>query len=111
MKDCGASKTPAKCANGYVVGMTPKLENTKYSDHFNFTDLSTLQYLPAYKKLLAFLKWQHLKLVGNGDGEKIIRNINHYLLTFFDTYLKNNPDKDFDQCKNLTDDSYIQCNH
>lgn len=38
--------------NGYLVTLTPSLENIHYSYHMNFTDLSTFQYLPAYQILL-----------------------------------------------------------
>lgn len=35
--------------NGYLVGIAPNELNHTYSHHMNFTDFSTLQYLPIYK--------------------------------------------------------------
>ena len=35
--------------NGYLVGIAPNELNHSYSHHLNFTDFSTLQYLPIYK--------------------------------------------------------------
>lgn len=42
--------------NGYLVGVSPYEENVDFSYHMNFSDLSTLQYMPAFKKLADYLK-------------------------------------------------------
>jgi dienelactone hydrolase len=72
------------------VVLTPSLQNVDYSNHENFSDLSTLQYHPAYniteiKKFITNPK--HLG-VGLGDGTQISRTINTYILTFFNLHLE-----------------------
>ena len=52
--------------NGYLVTLAPNLKNIHYSYHMNFTDLSTLHYLPAYQ---AFIAYNHLRL---SKGEDLI---------------------------------------
>lgn len=42
-------------ANGYVVSISPSEDKYDYSYHMNFSDMSTLQYLPAYQKVAAYL--------------------------------------------------------
>lgn len=42
--------------NGYLVGFSPNEDSHNYSSHDNFSDLSTLQNLPAYQTLLTHLK-------------------------------------------------------
>jgi hypothetical protein len=43
---------------GYLVVVSPNKQNHDYSYHMSFSDLSTLQYLPAYKIIAAYLKKQ-----------------------------------------------------
>lgn len=50
--------------NGYLVTLSPSADNKHYSYHINFTDLSTLQYLPAYQ---AAMKYNHAKLAKGED--------------------------------------------
>jgi hypothetical protein len=50
--------------NGYLVILSPSAGNKHYSYHMNFTDLSTLQYLPAYQ---AAMKYNHSKLAKGED--------------------------------------------
>lgn len=52
--------------NGYLVTLSPNLKNIHYSYHLNFTDLSSLHYLPAYQ---AFIAYNHLRL---SKGEDLI---------------------------------------
>lgn len=40
--------------NGYLVTLSPTVDNKHYSYHMNFTVFSTLQYLPAYQASLAY---------------------------------------------------------
>lgn len=42
--------------NNFLVVLSPSKQNHDYSHHMNFTDLSTLQYLPAVQSSLSFLK-------------------------------------------------------
>jgi hypothetical protein len=50
--------------NGYLVTLSPSDDNKHYSYHMNFTDLSTLQYLPAYQ---AAMKYNHSRLAKSED--------------------------------------------
>ena len=64
--------------NGYLVGISPNEKNTTYSQHMNFTDFSSLQYLPAYKAFYDHLKTQdmaagfNLKLIAHNLTKKDI---------------------------------------
>jgi hypothetical protein len=40
--------------NGYLVTLSPSKNDTHYSYHMNFTDFSTLQYMPAYQASMAY---------------------------------------------------------
>ena len=40
--------------NGYLVTLSPTEKNKHYSYHMNFSDFSTLQYLPAYQALMTY---------------------------------------------------------
>lgn len=55
--------------NGYLVTLSPTEKNKHYSYHMNFTDFSTLQYLPAYQ---AFMAYNHSRLI---IGEDVIVKI------------------------------------
>jgi len=50
--------------NGYLVTLSPSSENKHYSYHMDFTDLSTLQYLPAYQ---AAMEYNHSRLAKGED--------------------------------------------
>jgi len=69
----------------YEIILKPKNANDNFSDHNNFSDNSTLQYHPAYQ----IKKIHKLLAVGNGDGYTIAKEINDYVLNFFNRYLKN----------------------
>ncbi len=47
--------------NGYLVGISPNERNDRYSHHMNFTDWSTLQYLPVYTTFFNHLKTQQIE--------------------------------------------------
>lgn len=40
--------------NGYLVTLSPSAKDKHYSYHLNYTDFSTLQYLPAYQASMTF---------------------------------------------------------
>lgn len=40
--------------NGYLVTLSPSAKDQHYSYHLNYTDFSTLQYLPAYQASMTF---------------------------------------------------------
>lgn len=44
--------------NGYLVVVSPNEQNHNFTHHMSFSDLSTLQYLPAYQTVAASLKQQ-----------------------------------------------------
>lgn len=60
--------------NGYLVTLSPTVKNKHYSYHMNFTDFSTLQYLPAYQ---AFITDNHSRLRA---GEDIITKVHDKIL-------------------------------
>jgi hypothetical protein len=39
----------------FVAGISPTEQNRDFSYHMNFSDMSTLQYLPAYQTLMWWL--------------------------------------------------------
>jgi len=57
--------------NGYLVTLSPSQDNKHYSYHMNFTDLSTLQYMPVYQDAMAY---DHAKLA---IGEDVIVKIDN----------------------------------
>lgn len=65
----------------------------QFSNHENFSDLSTLQYHPAYQipKISDALTNADYMGVGYGDGNAIAKDINAHLHGFFNIYLKNLP--------------------
>lgn len=50
--------------HGYLVGISPDEKNYNYSHHMNFSDLSTLQYVPALEKLQDYTRQHALDGVG-----------------------------------------------
>lgn len=96
---------------GYLVKLSPNDDNYNYSDHQNFSDVSTLQYLAAYKVYGAYLKKQghELGFVGKGNGWEITHSINTYLVEFFDTFLKNKKNIAFKSCMPLSKNTLIKC--
>jgi len=80
----------------YTVAITPALTNSTYSGHWNFMDLSTLQYQPLIKKSFDDYNRKNSgpRFIGDGNGVDITNTINAYLLNFFNFYLKNNGNGD-----------------
>ena len=64
--------------NGYLVVISPTERTIGYSQHMNFSDLSTLQYQPAYTESLNYYKKQQvdaafdLKLMSHSPTKKEI---------------------------------------
>lgn len=63
--------------NGYLVTVSPNEQNHDFSHHINFTDLSTLQYLPAFQADLAYLNRQveepfNIKLMSHSPTQEEI---------------------------------------
>ncbi len=94
----------------FLVGISPSVKNTSFSYHMNFTDYSTLQYIPAEQAALAYYSRNKMRrLFGTGNGWEITHSINIYLLSFFNTYLKQENDNPFKSCLPLIKNSYIEC--
>lgn len=95
---------------GFLVGISPSEQNHDFSYHMNFTDYSTLQYLPAEQIALAYSKQQKMKpILGIGNGWEITNSINIYLLQFFNTYLKGVMNPAFKNCDPLAKNTFIKC--
>jgi hypothetical protein len=96
--------------NGFLVTISPDEKNHHYSYHMNFTDYSTIQYLPAEQLALNYFKQQGKKsMFGTGNGWEITNSINVYLLQFFDTYLKGKENLTFKKCQPLASNTFIKC--
>lgn len=71
------------------IVLTPNSQDINFSNHFNLTDYSTLQYHPvlANKSIQSYLtEASHVNL-GQGDGYFLATTINQYVLAYFDRYL------------------------
>ncbi len=96
--------------NGYLVGFSPNEQDHDYSYHMNFSDISTLVYLPAYQVYLEYLNKQGAPpVIGTANGWELTHSINTYLVKFFDAFLKDDEDPAFRKCTILTNNSYIRC--
>ena len=75
----------------------------------NFTDLSTLQYMPAYRTFLAHSRqYPPGNYLGKGNGLKITNAFDLYLENFFNAFLKGkrNP---FKRCIPITNNTFLEC--
>lgn len=95
--------------DGYLITISPDEKNRNYSYHMNFTDYSTIQYLPAEQLAINYFKQQGKKYFGTGNGWEITRSINTYLLAFFNTYLKGENNVSFKKCDPLTENTILKC--
>lgn len=95
--------------DGYLVGFAPDENNRDFSRHLNFSDLSTLQYLSLYQKVLPVLKSKHINIIGNGDGILINHLTNLYTIAFFDMYLKGKQSDALSHCVALNENTYLKC--
>lgn len=112
MKDRVPTPIFEMAKTGYVAGISPDENNRSYSYHMNFTDQSTLQFLPAYQTLMWWLTitGQEKNIpVGKGNGWEITHSINTYLVQFFNTFIKNELNPAFSNCSKLSSDTFIKC--
>ena len=107
-------------ANNFNVLLSPNMQDTTYTRHNSFTDLSTLQYHPVSEKFTEYQKEQcHKNLtqqcpkdpggVGTANGWHERKVINKYLIQFFDIYLKNKSDLDLEKCRRISKDTILSC--
>ena len=73
----------------------------------SFSDYSTLQYQSSSIK--SYLDKFQKGLLGTADGWNITREINAYVLQFFDQYLKKIPSKNLNSCTAIAKDSMLTC--
>lgn len=95
----------------FEVTLSPDLAiESNFTNHENFSDLSTLQYSPAYmipKLHNAFLEPKNSTL-GNGNGVEVAKTINSYMILFTDYYMKNIHSKALMDCYKITN-SEVKC--
>jgi dienelactone hydrolase len=77
-------------ADAFELILSPKAQNLDFSNHGNFSDLSTLQYHPAfsYSKIRNLIRDPLNMNVGLGNGFDISETINHSVVYFFNRYIK-----------------------
>lgn len=77
----------------------------------NYSDYSTLQYLPAFQTYLTSKTAnQNLgSFLGIGNGSAITRNINTYLVEFFDNFIKGKKKPALQDCLNLSNHDHLCC--
>lgn len=90
--------------NNYEVILKPQTSKSSYSQHNNFSDVSTMQYHAACQIPLVYKTIG----VGDGNGYEIALELNNYILTFLDNYLKNEHDGTM-ECKNIKGPYMVTC--
>jgi len=92
--------------NGYLVTLSPNEKDWDYSQHDDFSNTSTYQFMPVFQIVYDWDKKQGNPQVGNGNGWDRTHAINKYLVKFFDTYLKDQVEDGFVKCNALSINSY-----
>lgn len=92
-------------ANNYYSLLSNSEDNTTYTNHGSFSDLSTLQYQPTIKLYVA----AESGILGTADGWHITKVINKNILEFFNQYLKNNPSENLNSCIPFSNDTMLTC--
>ena len=101
--------------NNYLVRMSPSENNSAYSSHVTFTDYSTLRYNDRLNKLYnlaynqKFSESDYNQWYGTVDGFNFTNDVNNYLVSFFDYYLKHKSSKMFTTCKPINQNSLLYC--
>jgi dienelactone hydrolase len=72
------------------IVLTDAQHNIFYTNHEDFSDISTMQYHPGYQlpQVQKLLHNHHYFLVGSANGYKIAEEINKYIVNFCDRWLK-----------------------
>lgn len=95
--------------NGYLVGISPSEQNFTYSLHDDFSNNSTLGFMPVFQIVYDYDKNHGNQQRGDGNGWNVTYSINSYLIEFFNTYLKNNSrENQLKQCLPLYN-TYLKC--
>jgi dienelactone hydrolase len=97
--------------NNYSIELRLTNANYHFSNHENFSDLSTLQYNASFQipKIHRGLTNSDFMGVGYSNGYKISKEINQYILTFLNLYLKNIQSETLENCKAISKNSNILC--
>jgi len=113
----GASSKFILNHNNYLVLITNNEKNSIYSTHMSFTDYATTTLDEQMMELdgkvynYQFDKQQQEAMLGTANGFEITRNINTYLLNFFDQYLKDKVDSyALNKCQSMATNSILYCN-
>jgi hypothetical protein len=101
--------------NQYLALMSPSESNVTYSTHRAFTDISTTYYGNALIDLWyraygqAPLDISNFMYSNKINGLQLSKEINQYLVLFFDQYLKNKPNSYFMKCHAINKNSILYC--
>ena len=99
--------------NDFEILLAGSVKDIDYSNHENFSDLSTLQYNSAYKIDAVYsliTDPQHLG-VGLGNGYDISSAINDYIINFFDLHLKKRYSELLQSCHAKIKKTLLFCNN
>ncbi|WP_058514882.1 hypothetical protein [Legionella santicrucis] len=92
-----------------TIGWVPTLEECLNNlPHKKPEDLSENDINPVKEIMISLHKTLN-QLLGEGDGWEITESINENLLQFFDTFLKNNENTNFQTCQPLKTNTYFKC--
>lgn len=110
-RDLGGIVTPADAKfqlfnNNYYTLLSPNEENTTYTNHMSFSDLSTMQYQSALQLYIAYAA---KGMLGTANGWDETKLLNSYVLQFFNMYLKQQPSPNLADCVSLSNDSMLSC--
>lgn len=107
----------------YIVEMVTKDNDHEYSKHSSFSDFKTLIESssscmlrtetygdinsPWYDSGTSYATG--MASLGNANGTEFFSAVNKYIITFFDSVLKNKPSNELSRCKPLTKNSQLHC--
>ncbi|WP_186648348.1 hypothetical protein [Fluviispira vulneris] len=97
--------------NNFDLVLSPSIKNINYSNHENFTDLSKLQYHPAYHipQIHESIHDPMTLGVGLGNGDTIANDLMKYIVVFFNMYAKKEQNKSLEMCRSLDKNSILNC--
>lgn len=101
--------------NNFRIQITPNENNVTYSSHLSFTDYSTLRYNDNLNRLYnltynqKFSESDYNRWYGSANGFNFTNDVNNYLVSFFDFYLKRKRSSIFTECKSINANSMLYC--